>query len=170
MASDARANAGENPQALEIRAGELLRGRGLTLAVAESCTGGLLMHRITDVPGSSLYLLGGVVAYADQVKSGILGVDAQIIVQQGAVSEPVAAQLALGVRRALGADLGIGVTGIAGPGGGTAEKPVGLTYLGLATPDGGVQVIERRWQGNRSQNKRASTDAALALLIAYLEW
>lgn len=159
---------GAESQALEIRAGELLRARGLTLAVAESCTGGLLMHRITDVPGSSLYLLGGVVAYADQVKSGILGVDAQTIVQNGAVSEPVAAQLASGIQRTLGADIGIGITGIAGPGGGTAEKPVGLTYLGIATPDG-VQVVERRWQGNRGQNKRSSTDAALMLLIAYLE-
>jgi PncC family amidohydrolase len=152
-----------------VRAGELLRARGLKLAIAESCTGGLLMHRMTDVPGSSLYLLGGVVAYADQVKSGILGVDAPTIVQHGAVSEPVAAQLAQGVRRVLGADIGIGITGIAGPGGGTVEKPVGLTYLGIATPDGNVKVIERVWDGDRSQNKRSSTDAALELLIAYLE-
>lgn len=164
-----RENVASDTPVLEIRAGELLRARGLRLAIAESCTGGLLMHRLTDVPGSSLYLLGGVVAYADQVKSGLLGVDPQTIVQHGAVSEPVAAQLALGVRRALGADLGIGITGVAGPGGGTVEKPVGLTYLGLATPDGNIQVIERRWDGDRSHNKRCSTDAALALLIAYLE-
>lgn len=153
---------------LEARAGALLRARGLTLAVAESCTGGLLMHRLTDVPGSSLYLLGGVVAYADVVKMHSLQVSQETLIAHGAVSAPVAAQMAEGVRRALGADFGIGITGVAGPGGGTLEKPVGLTYLSLAAPGEVTQVIERRWQGNRAENKHASTDAALLLLIEFL--
>lgn len=151
----------------EVVVGHLLRQRGLTLAVAESCTGGLLSHRITDVPGSSDYYLGSVTAYANEVKEQLLGVPRDILETVGAVSRETALAMARGARRLLGADLALSVTGIAGPGGGTPQKPVGLTYIALAAPDG-EWVEEHRWTGDRAANKAASTSAALALLRWYL--
>lgn len=114
----------------------LLAERGLTLATAESCTGGLIAKRITDVPGASAVFPGGVVSYANEVKANVLGVDPDTLAAHGAVSSPVAAQMARGVRLATGADIGISTTGIAGPGGGTPEKPVGTVWLGISTPEG----------------------------------
>lgn len=147
--------------------GHLLRERGLTLAVAESCTGGLLSHRVTDVPGSSDYYLGSVTAYAGAVKERLLGVPRDILETRGAVSRETALAMARGVRHLMGADLALSTTGIAGPGGGTPARPVGLTYIGLAAPDG-EWVEEHRWSGDRSANKAASASAALALLRWYL--
>ncbi len=118
------------------RAARARRGRGLTLATAESCTGGLVAARLTAVPGSSDVFRGSVVAYADDVKTGELGVPADVLAAHGAVSAETAAALAAGVRKRLGADVGLSVTGVAGPGGGTPEKPVGLVYLHAAAPDG----------------------------------
>ncbi len=138
----------------------LLKARNWTLAVAESCTGGLLGHRITEVPGSSAYFLGGVIAYADAVKASVLDVDAALLRRWGAVSPQVAAAMAGGVRVRLGADVGIGITGIAGPTGGTAEKPVGLVYIGLALPRE-RRVWRHVWTDDRSENKVASARAAL---------
>ncbi|RME34692.1 MAG: nicotinamide-nucleotide amidohydrolase family protein [Thermoflexia bacterium] len=151
----------------EAIVGHLLRERGLTLATAESCTGGLLGHRVTEVPGSSDYYLGSVVAYANTVKMDLLGVPRDVLEAHGAVSRETALWMARGARRRLRADLALSVTGIAGPGGGTDQKPVGLTFIGLAAPDG-EWVEEHRWRGDRSYNKGASAAAALALLRWYL--
>ncbi|MHB1161159.1 MAG: CinA family protein [Chloroflexota bacterium] len=147
--------------------GRRLRALGLTLATAESCTGGGIADAITDVAGSSDYFLGGVVAYANRVKEQLLGVGADLLATQGAVSEPVALQMAEGVRRLLGADLGVGITGIAGPGGGSAEKPVGLVYIAVAGPEG--QEVRRYLRScDRVGNKRRSVRAALELLLEQL--
>jgi PncC family amidohydrolase len=152
---------------LESLVGELLRPQRLTLAVAESCTGGLIGHRLSNVPGSSDYFLGDVVAYSYEAKERLLGVHHDVIVREGAVSEAVALALARGVRRLLDADLALGVTGIAGPGGGTPTKPVGLAYIALITPQG-ERVLRYVWQGDRLANKQQSAEAALALLRDYL--
>ncbi len=152
---------------LEKEVGKLLRQLRLTLAVAESCTGGLLAHRITNVPGSSYYFIGGVVAYANQVKSSLLKVGEETLNTKGAVSEETALQMARGVRELLGTDIGIGITGIAGPGGGTPSKPVGLVYVALSAPDY-EECRQFKWEGHRIQNKRLSTEAALEMLLQYL--
>ncbi len=137
---------------------------GLTVATAESCTGGLVAHLITEVPGSSAYLRGGIVAYADDVKRSSLGVTREVLAAYGAVSAQVALAMAEGVRLALGTDLGVAVTGVAGPDGGSEAKPVGLVYVavaGLGAPD----VRRFLWVGDRSANKRSSAEAALAMLF-----
>lgn len=149
---------------LEILAGQALAARKLTLAVAESCTGGLIMHRLTNIPGSSAYLMGGFVVYSYASKVQFVGVNQATLEQHGAVSEPIAHEMAAGVRAAFGTDYGLSVTGIAGPGGGLPDKPVGLTYIGLAGP-GGVTVIRRVWQADREGNKAHSAEAALTLLL-----
>jgi PncC family amidohydrolase len=141
--------------------------RRRTVATAESCTGGLLAHVLTEIAGSSAYFLGGIVSYADDVKVGALGVPADVLAMHGAVSEPVAAAMAEGARARLGADLAASVTGIAGPGGGTPGKPVGLTFVAVADADG-TTVLRRVWGGDRSANKRSSAAAALALLFERL--
>ncbi len=153
---------------LATAVGEHLQARGLTLAVAESCTGGLLGHWITEVPGSSHYFVGGIIAYSNEVKQRLLGVPETVLEQHGAVSRPCAQAMARGVRERCQAHLGISVTGIAGPSGGTVEKPVGLTYIHLAAPEGDWWEAHR-WTGNRTQNKRASVAAALQLLYRYLQ-
>ena len=140
--------------------------RGLTLATAESCTGGLVAHLITEVPGSSAYLRGAIVAYADEVKRAELGVPADVLVAHGAVSAQVALAMADGVRARLGTDLGVGVTGVAGPDGGTEAKPVGLVYVAVAGR-GPAEVRRFHWPGDRSENKRLSAEAALELLLAH---
>ncbi|MGB9885433.1 MAG: CinA family protein [Moorellales bacterium] len=157
-----------NPLALAETAGCLLRERGLTLATAESATGGLIAALITEIPGSSDYFRGGVVAYANEVKERVLGVSPSALVEFGAVSPEVGRQMAEGARRLVGADIGLADTGIAGPTGATATKPVGLFYLGLATPEG-TWVQELRLEGDRHQNRQAAALAALAWLVAYLE-
>lgn len=154
-------------QPLEKQVGELLSRRGWTLAVAESCTGGLLGHLITDVSGSSAYFQGGVISYSNEVKERLLGVPHETLIEHGAVSKETTLAMAQGARRLLGVDVALSVTGIAGPTGGTAEKPVGLVYIGLAAE--GTELWERHvWQGDRDQNKALSAEAALKLLLRYL--
>ncbi len=140
-----------------------LRGRGLTVAVAESCTGGLLGARITARPGSSDYFLGGVISYGNQAKIDLLDVPPGMLAQHGAVSEEVAGAMAAGARARLGADYALSVTGVAGPDGGTPEKPVGLVYLGCAGPDG-TQVRRGSFPGDRESVRTFSATSALHLL------
>lgn len=152
---------------LEAAVGRALRGRGWSLATAESCTGGLIGHLITQVPGSSDYYLGGIVSYSDEVKRALLDVPSTTLAMEGAVSEPTARAMAIGVRRLLDADVGISVTGIAGPSGGSAEKPVGLTWIGVATAD--ADRAERHvFDGDRAANKARAAQAALRLLLEEL--
>jgi len=148
--------------------GQQLRQRSLKLAVAESCTGGLLAGQIVAVAGSSDYFLGGVVAYANQVKLELLGVAPATLAKHGAVSWQAAVEMAAGVRRVMGADVALSTTGIAGPTGGTPMKPVGLGYVALAA--GGQAWWERhQWRGSRGENNAQTVLAALALLRRYLE-
>ncbi len=148
----------------EERAQALLIKSGKTLATAESCTGGLLGDRITGVPGSSAYYLGGVIAYANAVKEQILKVPKEMMVEHGAVSELTALGMARGVRRLLNADYGLSVTGIAGPGGGTVEKPVGLTWVAVSGPEGDF-AARHIYPGDREENKHAAVDSVLELLL-----
>jgi nicotinamide-nucleotide amidase len=138
-----------------------LAGGGETLAVGESCTGGGLGARLTEMAGASTWFVGGVIAYADRVKERLLGVDPAIIAQHGAVSEQCARAMAAGARAATGADWGVAITGIAGPGGGTAEKPVGLVWIAIAGPGGGLAVEHRFWRGDRAGVRARSETAAL---------
>lgn len=142
----------------------MLVEQGLTVAVAESCTGGLLLGRLTDRPGSSAYLRGGIVAYANEVKEELAGVPAELIEAHGAVSQEVAVALAEGARRVVGADIGIGVTGVAGPGGGTDEKPVGLVWLALVGPEGRRIVRRADQRGTRADVRERATTSVLHLL------
>jgi nicotinamide-nucleotide amidase len=141
---------------------EKCRAAGYKLAVAESCTGGLLGERITNVPGSSDVFLGGVIAYHNDVKRNVLGVSAGDLEQHGAVSEPVAVQMATGVREKLGADVGISVTGIAGPGGGTAEKPVGLVWVAVHASE--VEARRFHLVGDRAEIRQRAAQAALEMV------
>ncbi len=134
------------------------------MATAESCTGGLVSHLITEVAGSSGYFRGGIVAYDDEVKQHLLGVPASVLAAHGAVSAQVALAMATGVRERVHADLAVGVTGIAGPDGGTASKPVGLTYVAVAGP-AGSEVRRFVWSGDREANKLESAAAALRMLL-----
>ena len=153
---------------VEEKVGVLLVEQGLSLVTAESCTGGLMAHRITNVSGSSAYYLGGFVAYAYEAKEILLGVEHETLLAHGAVSEETAQEMARGVRQRLGAGVGISITGIAGPTGGMLEKPVGLTYIALSTQD--VELCERHvWQGDRLANKEQSVEAAFRLLLTYLQ-
>ncbi len=160
---------GADDETLESVVGPLLRRRKLTLSVAESCTGGLVQHRITEIPGSSDYLLGGIVAYANELKSGPLAVSSELLRKYGAVSSQVAKAMAIGVRRLTRSDLGVGITGIAGPTGGSSKKPVGLVYIALATQKG-VKNHRYLFTGERSIVKWKASQAALDLLRRYLEF
>ena len=153
---------------LAVEAGELLVAQGATICTAESCTGGLIASLLTDVAGSSRYVRGGIVAYENAIKESLLGVNTQTLLDYGAVSEQTAREMAEGARARLETDYALSVTGIAGPGGGTDTKPVGLTFIGLAIPTGDTLVQRFVWEGNRQHNKRASADAALKMLIEYL--
>jgi nicotinamide-nucleotide amidase len=151
----------ERPIAEHVLA--LARARGLTLATAESCTGGLVAARLTDIPGSSAAFVGGVVAYSNELKVQELGVPAELIERHGAVSAEVAEAMARGARERLGADVAVSVTGIAGPDGGTAEKPVGLVYLHAEGPDGGA-AREFSFPGDRASIRARSVVGALHLV------
>jgi nicotinamide-nucleotide amidase len=148
---------------LEAAVIEELARRGLTLAVAESCTGGGLGERLTSVSGSSAAFLGGVISYSNEAKVNLLGVPEELIRLRGAVSAPVAEAMAAGARARLGADFGVSITGIAGPEGGTADKPVGLVFVGLATPSG-TAVREHHFIGIRDDVRRRSSQAALQMV------
>lgn len=154
-----------SPSILELaaRLGELLTARGWSLAIAESCTGGMLGAAITEVPGSSRYFLGGVISYADRVKLEQLGVATETLAQHGAVSSQAAEAMASGVRRLLHSDLGVSITGVAGPGA-EGSKPVGLTYIGVAG-ESRVSAHLYQWSGGRSENRTSSVMAALRLAI-----
>jgi nicotinamide-nucleotide amidase len=148
---------------LEQRIRDRLASLGRTVATAESCSGGLIAHRITNIPGSSAIFVGGVVAYSNPIKAAFLSVEESVLEAHGAVSEPVARQMAEGVRARMGADLGIGVTGIAGPSGGTPEKPVGLVFIAVA--DGaGTAVGKNLFEGTRLAVKEQTAEQALAML------
>jgi len=158
---------------LEEQIGPILRQRGLYLVAAESCTGGLIGHRITNIAGSSDYYLGSVTAYAYEAKESLLGVRHETLQNFGAVSRETALEMAAGVRRSLAGHfplekiIGVSVTGIAGPGGATPTKPVGLVWVGLSS-DGYEAAWRYLWNGNRLENKEASAEAALALIKDYL--
>ncbi|MBI4314086.1 MAG: competence/damage-inducible protein A, partial [Candidatus Omnitrophica bacterium] len=158
---------GADDDTLEEIAGKLLGRQRKTLSVAESCTGGLVGHRITQIPGSSAYFVGGAVSYADAVKSGFLGVPPGLLRKQGAVSEEVAKAMAQGIQKLARASVGLAITGIAGPAGGSKEKPVGLIYIALSN---GKQVLCRRYTltGDRSTIKWKASQSALDLLRLYL--
>ena len=161
---------GSNEDTLASVVGKLLNNNSQTLSVAESCTGGGLGAMLTEIPGSSSYFLGGVIAYANRVKQNLLNVQAQDLEELGAVSATVAEQMALGVKQGLNTDWGIGITGIAGPGGETESKPVGLVYIGLATPDHQTISKEFRFGQNRGREliRYLSSCSALDLLRRYL--
>lgn len=146
-----------------VAVGAAATAHEVTIATAESCTGGLIGHALTEVAGSSTYYRGGVISYSDDVKVDLLGVPRTALEQHGAVSAQVALAMAQGVRARLGADFGVAVTGIAGPSGGTPSKPVGLTYVAVAGPT--TDDVQRYvWEGDRSANKRLSAHAALKRL------
>jgi nicotinamide-nucleotide amidase len=151
-------------RSMEEVVGSLLRDRGLTIAAAESCTGGLLMSRLTDVAGSSDYVLGGAVAYSNALKTTLAGVPPSLIEAHGAVSEPVAVALADGVRERTGASLGVGITGIAGPAGGTPQKPVGTVVIALSGSAVDTRVRAFAFFGGRPQVKFQATQAALDMV------
>ncbi|HKP54241.1 MAG TPA: nicotinamide-nucleotide amidohydrolase family protein [Chloroflexia bacterium] len=149
-------------------AASLLFDAGLTVAAAESCTGGLLSGALTAIPGSSAYFLGGIISYDNKVKSGILRVPAELIEANGAVSAQVALSMAHRVRDLLGSDIGMSVTGIAGPGGATPGKPVGTTYIALVS--GGFEDVRHFcFEGDRAGNRASSVREALTMLLSYLE-
>jgi len=156
------------PNSLEFQIGSLLHERGLKLVLAESCTGGLLGSRITDVPGSSEYFLGSVVAYAYEAKADLLHVSWDTLNTKGAVSRETVLEMARGVRNVLKADIAVSVSGIAGPGGGTLEKPVGTTWIGLVAEEGEWAHVFH-FSGERDENKISAVNAALRLLLAHLQ-
>lgn len=154
-------------QTMEEVVGQQFRDRELTIALAESCTGGLIAHRLTQVPGSSEYVDRGVVCYSDRAKIELLGVSESLLKKCGAVSAQVAKAMARGIRTRSNADVGLSVTGIAGPGGGTVHKPVGLVYVGLATAAESY-TKEFRFHGEREAIKLRSSQGALDILRRWL--
>ena len=143
--------------------GQMLCARGYTISCAESCTGGLLTSTLTDVPGSSAYVMGSVVSYSNDVKSRILHVAEETLAAHGAVSPETAREMAEGVRDLMQTDVGVGITGIAGPGGGSPEKPVGLVYIAVSTL-GKTSVEKNVFSGVRAEIKRAAVNKALAMV------
>jgi len=159
---------GRDEETLEGAVGRLLRAAGLTVAVAESCTGGMVSTRITDVAGSSAWYVGGVVAYADAAKEALLGVAPETLASRGAVSEETAREMAAGVRMRLGASAGLAITGVAGPTGGTAEKPVGTVHVALEGSDGTALHERLALPGDRAMVRRWTSTAALEMIRAWL--
>ena len=153
---------------LEERVGNLLLQQTKKIAVAESCTGGLVAHRITNVSGASGYFEAGFVTYSNKAKEHCLSVPGAVITAKGAVSEETARSMAEGVRNAAGVDIGLAITGIAGPGGGTNEKPVGTVYIALAVPDG-TFVRKYFFKGDRKEIKLQTSDEALLFILDHLE-
>jgi len=153
---------------LEEKIGQQLLAQGLTLATAESCTGGLVAHRLTNISGSSAYFLGGFVTYSNEAKERFVGVRHETLLAHGAVSEETAREMARGARQQMGVDVAVAITGIAGPTGGTPEKPVGLVYVALSAVD--TELCRRFvWSGDRVSNKIESAEAALQLVSDYLQ-
>jgi len=154
--------------ALEVQIGTLLRKCGKTISVAESCTGGLISHRITNVPGSSNYYDCSVIAYSNQSKITILHVSPETLTKFGAVSRQTAIEMAQGIKQVSGSGLGLAVTGIAGPGGGTPEKPVGLVYMCLAS-DEDIVCEEFRFTGKREEIKFQASEVALEMIKKHVQ-
>lgn len=163
----------QTKEKLEASIGPLLRERNMKLVLAESCTGGLVGDRVTDIPGASEYYVGSIAAYAYEAKERLLGVKHETLLTFGAVSRETALEMAVGARQAFATDFGlenmvsISITGIAGPGGATPTKPVGLVWISLSTPRG-THAWRYIWKGNRRQNKEYSAEQALVLLTSYL--
>lgn len=157
---------GEGEEILEKQIGDVLRGKKFSIAVAESCTGGLISHRITNIPGSSDYFDRGVIVYSNTSKTQMLGVPKLIIESFGAVSYETAKAMAEGVKKVGGSDLGLAVTGIAGPKGGTPSKPVGLVFIGLASHKPTI-VREFRFSGTREEIKYQASEEALKLMLEF---
>ena len=149
---------------LEIELGKILTAKNLTIACAESCTGGLLTSRLTDVSGSSAYVQGSIVSYSNEIKNSVLKVQAETLKNFGAVSEQTARQMSANVRELFKTDIGVGVTGIAGPSGGTAEKPVGTVYISVSDSR---QIIVKlfNFSGSRSEIKNQACEAAMQMVI-----
>ena len=155
---------GTGDESLESAVAALLKKHRKTIAVAESCTGGLVSDKLTNIPGISEFFLEGVVAYSNRAKSDVLGVPEEIIIQHGAVSPQVARAMAEGIQKRATSDVGVGITGIAGPAGGTRDKPVGLVYIAVAANDGGVEIKECRFRGSRISIKNFSANTALNMV------
>ncbi|MFH1650856.1 MAG: CinA family protein [Chloroflexota bacterium] len=152
---------------IEQEIGDLLRAKRLTLGTVESATGGLIAHRITNVAGSSDYFSGGIITYSNGIKTSLAGVPEDLLQKHGAVSAPVAAAMAAGGRKTLGVDICVSVTGIAGPGGATARKPVGLFFVGLAHGDF-LESRKVQFSGSREANKTQASDTTLQWLLSFL--
>ena len=157
----------EDNETIDSVVAELFRRKGVTLSLAESCTGGLVAKRITDVPGSSAYFLEGAVTYSDAAKIRVLGIAPELLAEKGAVSAETATAMACGIRKNSGSDLALAVTGIAGPGGGSEEKPVGTVFIALATADGS-NVLEYRFSGNRDEIRTITSFMAMDCLRRHL--
>lgn len=169
MADDPLVAVADDPLvALAARLGERCAALGLRVATVESCTGGLVGHVITEIPGSSGYFVGGFVTYSDGLKRDAVGVPEEVLAAHGAVSAQTAMAMAIGGRERTGADLAVSVTGVAGPDGGSPSKPVGLTYVAVADAVG-LAVKRHVWTGDRAANKRSSAAAALELLLERVE-
>lgn len=147
--------------------GKLLVAKQQTIACAESCTGGLLTSMLTDVAGSSAYVMGSVVSYTNSIKERLVGVNPATIAAHTEISAETAGEMAEGIRQLIGTDLGVGITGLAGPGGGTKVRPVGLVYIAV-TGDKGTKVRENRFQGNRVEIKQQSAEMALQMIAEYV--
>lgn len=159
---------GVDDEVLEETVGKLLLEKGVTISLAESCTGGLLAQRITDVPGSSRYFMGGIVAYDNTIKTKLLNVSPKTLEHYGAVSKETAVEMAQGIRRLMGSILGLAITGIAGPSGGSPEKPLGLVYIALAAPDGTCCRKFKKFPGMRSAIRQGAANAGLNMIRLYL--
>ncbi|MCX7995440.1 MAG: CinA family protein [candidate division WOR-3 bacterium] len=152
---------------LATKTGRILTTRGLTLSVCESCTGGMLGSVITGIPGSSNYFIGGIIAYSNEMKIKFAGVKSETIKKYGAVSKQTAREMALGTKELTGSDISIAITGIAGPGGGTKVKPVGLVYIAIAI-DNKIIVVRNLFKGSRQEIRKRACECALKLLIEHL--
>lgn len=154
--------------AIEEEVGQLLRDRALTIAVAEACTAGLVGSMLCSVPGSSRYFYGGVIAYTGGSKTRVLGVPEEMLRSESSVSAAVALEMAHRTRQLFATDVAVSTTGIAGPGGGSSDKPIGLFYIGISAGDGYVATREVRWSGDRNANREQTAQAALELVKSYL--
>ena len=147
----------------------LAREKNITFGTAESCTGGLISAAVTDISGASSVFWGGIVSYDNSIKEKLLGVKSETLSTVGAVSEETATQMAMGAVRALSVDFAVSVTGIAGPGGGTPTKPVGLVYIATASQNGVISVRENHFNGNREEIRHQTVETALSMLISAIE-
>ena len=154
---------------IEEEVGQLLTDKGLTIAVAEACTGGLVGSMLISVPGSSRYFIGGVIAYTGGSKTKVLGVSEDLLQREGTVSPAAALEMARRGQQVMGTDVGVSTTGVAGPSGGRSDRQVGLFYIGVAAGDGYEATRELQWTGDRNGNREETARAALELVKEYLQ-